>query len=121
MSDSFGKRLKFVRMYRGLTQRQLGAAVGFDEDSCDIRIAQYETDKRNPKSNVVKKLAEVLDVPLTFLCRDTIKAELFAETFFWHTEGMLEEWRAMHKRMANKEISEFEYYEWKLNYLDKYM
>ena len=38
-----GDRIKRVRNFRGMTQKELGIAVGFDEKSADIRIAQYES------------------------------------------------------------------------------
>ena len=35
-----GDRIKRVRNFRGMTQKELGVSVGFDEKSADIRIAQ---------------------------------------------------------------------------------
>ena len=37
-------------------------AVGFDEKSADVRIAQYESGTRTPKQALVEQLAEALDV-----------------------------------------------------------
>ena len=37
---SVGDRIKRARNFRGMTQKELGIAVGFDEKSADIRIAQ---------------------------------------------------------------------------------
>jgi len=47
---------------RGLTQKELGVAIGFDESAADVRIAQYESGTRTPKEDVLRKFAEVLDV-----------------------------------------------------------
>lgn len=55
-----------------MTQKQLDIAVGFDEKSADVRIAQYESGTRTPKRTLVEKLAEVLDVPPRFLSDDEI-------------------------------------------------
>ena len=33
-----GDRIKRVRQFRGLTQKELGKLVGFDEKTADIRI-----------------------------------------------------------------------------------
>ena len=41
-----GDRIKRVRQFRGLTQKELGKLVGFDEQTADIRIAQYESNTR---------------------------------------------------------------------------
>ena len=35
-----GERIKRARNFRGMTQKELGVAIGFEEKSADIRIAQ---------------------------------------------------------------------------------
>jgi len=57
-----GDRIKRIRNMRGLTQKELGLAIGFDENTADVRVAQYESGTRTPKEDVLKKIAEVLDV-----------------------------------------------------------
>lgn len=47
---------------RGLTQKELGLAIGFDHKTADVRMAQYESGIRTPKEDMLKKIAEVLDV-----------------------------------------------------------
>ena len=59
---SVGTRIKRVRMIRNMTQKQLGLALGYDEKSADVRIAQYESGKRNPKLDTIYKIADILDV-----------------------------------------------------------
>lgn len=59
---SIGDRIKKARVFRGMTQKELGIAVGFNEKNADIRIAQYEGNTRRPKSGTLNKIAEVLDV-----------------------------------------------------------
>ena len=44
-----GDKIHRIRDFRGMTQKQLGMAVGFDEKSADVRIAQYESGTRTPK------------------------------------------------------------------------
>ena len=39
---SVGERIKRVRNFRGLSQRELGIRAGFDESTADVRINQYE-------------------------------------------------------------------------------
>jgi len=41
-----GDRIKRIRNLRGLAQKELGTAVGFDEKAADARIAQYESGTR---------------------------------------------------------------------------
>jgi transcriptional regulator with XRE-family HTH domain len=64
---AIGERIRYFRNKRGLTQKQLGTAVGFPEKSADVRLVQYESGTRSPKSELTKALAEVLDVSPTAL------------------------------------------------------
>jgi transcriptional regulator with XRE-family HTH domain len=59
---AIGKRIKFIRNLRGLTQKELGLAVGFTDKTSDVRIAQYEAEKRVPKEKMLQDIAHVLDV-----------------------------------------------------------
>ena len=45
-----GDRIKRIRNFRKMTMKELGMAVGFDENSADVRIAQYENNSRKPKA-----------------------------------------------------------------------
>ena len=67
-----GDKIHRIRDFRGMTQKQLGKAVGFDEKSADVRIAQYESGTRTPKQALVERLAEVLDINPRFLADDEI-------------------------------------------------
>ena len=57
-----GDRIKRIRTMRGMTQKELGLAVGFPARSADVRIAQYENGVRNPKDDMIRQLAEALHV-----------------------------------------------------------
>lgn len=57
-----GDRIKRFRNRKGLTQKELGEAIGFDNRTADVRIAQYEKGTRNPKKKYTDKMAEVLNV-----------------------------------------------------------
>lgn len=57
-----GKRLKTIRCHRNMTMKQLGTALGFDESTAAIRIAQYESDTRSPKPDVSHAMAKALNV-----------------------------------------------------------
>ena len=59
---SIGQRLKFVRRFRRLTQKELGLLMGYSEKTADVRIAQYEKNARTPNAETTAKLAEVLKV-----------------------------------------------------------
>lgn len=57
-----GQRIRFFRNLRGMTQKYLGMMVGFSERTADIRMAQYESGKRTPKSNLINELSRALAV-----------------------------------------------------------
>ena len=59
---AIGERIHFFRLMRGMTQKYLGTAVGFPERSADVRLAQYETGTRKPKTELTSALAQALDV-----------------------------------------------------------
>lgn len=62
-----GDRIKRVRNFRGMTMKELGMAVGFDEKSADVRVAQYENNSRKPKEELMQKIAAALDVSVAYL------------------------------------------------------
>ena len=57
---TFGEKLRYLRRKNNLTQKELGMAVGFPENTADVRIAQYETNARMPREELLRKLAQVL-------------------------------------------------------------
>lgn len=68
---AIGERIRFIRNLRGMTQKWLGIAAGFPEKSADVRMAQYESGSRTPKEDMVRTLANILDVsPLTLSVPD---------------------------------------------------
>jgi len=64
---AIGDTIKKIRNMRGLTQKDLGIAIGFSERTADVRMAQYESGTRTPKEDVVIKIAHVLDVNPVYL------------------------------------------------------
>ena len=59
---NIGERIKRIRTLRGMTQKDLGIALGFPERSADVRVAQYESGSRTPKEDVVQEMAKVFKV-----------------------------------------------------------
>ena len=62
-----GDRIKKARNAKGLTQKDLGVAIGFTALTADVRIAQYESGTRVPKEKVLFDLSRVLSVSLEYL------------------------------------------------------
>jgi len=59
---AIGERIRYIRNLRGMTQKYLGMAIGFDEKTADVRMAQYESGTRTPKAKMIADLANVLGV-----------------------------------------------------------
>ena len=142
---SIGERIRYIRNLRGMTQKELGKAIGFDDRTADIRIAQYESGTRTPKANYVEAIAKALNVktyalnvPETdtylglihtlFALEDnygikinSIDGELCL-TLDKHNKSyitmfeMLNDWRNQAEKLKNDEITEDEYDDWKYNY-----
>ena len=139
---SIGKKIKFFRKRRGMTQRELGTEVGFPPASADVRIAQYENGSRTPKRYVLNVIANVLGVSPLALSVPEIEDDLV----LLHTLFVLEDryglklsfdgvtmyarlviqakkdeplypklyfWQVMKRRLATGEITKEEYDDWR--------
>lgn len=70
------QRLREARVRAGISQKNLGIAVGIDEFSASARVNQYERGKHTPDYSMVEKFAQTLDVPTEFFyARDERMAE----------------------------------------------
>ncbi len=141
-----GKRIRLFRSLRGLKQKELGTALGFSPSTAETRIAQYESDLRLPRKDLLVKLAAVLGVrpeAITVPDIDTIVG-------FMHTMFALEDmygirvgeidgevclqldrsngsrfasnldlflpWLKQRKKLEKGEITKEEYDNWRYNY-----
>ena len=136
-----GDRIKRVRNMRGMTQRELGLAVDFDENSADVRIAQYESGTRTPKEDILTQIAKILNVNYRSLYEPTLyAAEDLMYTLFELDEhykislseqdkkqigisfdsrllnDFMREWLLRKQELAEGIITKEEYQEWKLNW-----
>src|SRR3954471_8312071 len=60
------KRLRQARLESGLSQKILGKEAGISLDSASARVNQFETGKHMPHIDIVEKLGQVLNVPLSY-------------------------------------------------------
>lgn len=67
MVDDFSMKLKELRKEKGLTQKELGAAIGISE----VMIGQYERGVRTPKIEMREKIANALGVTLNYFLSDS--------------------------------------------------
>ena len=59
---STGERIRFFRRRKGLTQAELGEAMDFAGKSTNVRVAQYEWNRREPRKDVIEQFAEIFGV-----------------------------------------------------------
>jgi len=62
MIMAIGQRIRFFRNRKGMTQKQLGEILGFLGKTSDVRMAQYESEARTPKQDLLKEMAGILGV-----------------------------------------------------------
>ena len=78
-----GERIKRIRTFRGLTQRELGLKLGYEERNADVRIAQYESSYRVPKKDTLMEIAKILNINyINFVTEAPGCAEDIMQTFF---------------------------------------
>ena len=112
-----GEKIKKIRTFRGMTQKELGLAVGFEEKGADNRIAQYETNYRVPKRELLDKIAQALRVESqNFYTLRPGCAEDFMRTFFGLVDEFMREWLLRQQELHAGEITREEYFEWKINW-----
>ena len=130
-----GKRIRFIRKKRNMTMKHLGKAAGLPENSADIRIAQYESGTRTPKADLLRKIADVLEVsPDALSVPDLdnvigVMHTLFVLEDLYNFRFTLEdctsdklkkainEWQREYERYSNGEISKEKYDNWRYNYI----
>lgn len=64
---TIGTRIKYLRMKHGMTMKYLGQMSGFPAARADVRISQYKNDSRTPKPELIRKLADVLEIAPEYL------------------------------------------------------
>ena len=75
-----------IRTFRHMTQAELGAALGWGDKGAN-RLAQYETNYRVPRKDLVTEMAKILDVnPLALHEPTTMDASELIEILFWIDE-----------------------------------
>jgi len=89
---AIGKRIRFFRTLKNLTQKELGLKLRYPERAADVRVAQYESETRVPKEDTIERLSYIFDVsPLALKVPDI-------DTYngLMHTLFVLEDTNYMH-------------------------
>ena len=130
-----GKRIRYIRKQRGMTMKYLGTAVGLPESSADIRISQYESETRTPKTNLLSKIASALDVSpdalavpdldsiagvmhTLFIIEDLYRFRfVLIDSKSAKLNNAVKEWQREFESYTKGEISKEEYDNWRYNYI----
>lgn len=137
---SQGSRICYVRQLRGMTQDELASKLGFTDDRKRRHITRYETNERIPKDDRLEELAKILNVSVNAIKsydytnpNDLIYTNIWMEELIpgykmdlesldkigfdsvRYLKLFVKEWKEMHQKLEDKEISLKEYIEWKLN------
>lgn len=145
---AIGDKIRKIRNLKGCTQKELGKAIGFNDKTADVRIAQYEAGTRTPKNDLINTLADVLNVSPQALDAPSIDDytslmhTLFSiEDLYGLKVGkidgelclrldkskgiaylslldMFNEWENRLEKLENNEITKEEYDNWRYNYAD---
>ena len=143
---AIGQRIRFFRNRKGMTQKQLGEVLGFLGKTSDVRMAQYESEARVPKHDLIKEMACIFDVSTHALTVPDIDTYIgLMHTFFaledmyglkidemdgevvlrldksdYSTyssmEKMLRAWLSEAKKLENGESTKEEYDNWRYKY-----
>ena len=143
---AIGKRIRFFRNRKGMTQKQLGEILGFLGKTSDVRVAQYESEARKPKIDLIKEMAHVFDVSpraidvpdidsylglmhTLFALEDMyglkvgeidgevcLRLDKFSGSTYSTMFDMFHAWREQAARLAQGEITKEEYDQWRYNY-----
>ena len=97
---SIGARIKMFRKKRGLTQQQLGVALGFSEQTAHVRIAQYESNEKTPREKTLNAIADILNIHPQALLAPNIDTD----DGIMHMLFLLEDNLAIHADIIDGEI-----------------
>lgn len=135
-----GKKLKQIRLFRKLTQKELAAMSGIT----DATIRNYESENRSPNIRQLRKIANALECDISALIDHEPNSifEIMHIIFDYekemkfrplagqdkptallshnsHFDDFLVEWDEMRKKHYNGEISDEELEDWKLSFPKK--
>lgn len=140
---TIGSRISYIRRFRGMTQQELGNAIGIKGTKARNIICRYERTGRVPRDGVLKEIAKILQVSFILIQRYDFRdpkdvfylmiwvEELYpflrltkvgSETARNRSQEFLNEryteWHRMQLKYRKKEISHDDYLSWKFGLED---
>lgn len=75
------ERLKAARLKAGLSQEKLGKLAGIDPTSASARMNQYERGKHSPDYRLMCRVAEILQMPVSWFYTEDDELARLQEIF----------------------------------------
>ena len=135
---SQGERISYIRQLRMMSQDEVSDKLGLKGECKRRTMTRYERGDRNPKQYRIKELSNILQVNINSIKQYDFKKIIdiiyfllwleelipsiqieYEETFVNKNKELklfFEEWKRMKLKRRKKEISYFQYTDWKFNY-----
>ena len=135
---SQGERISYIRQLRMMSQDEVSDKLGLTGECKRRTMTRYERGDRNPKQYRLKELSKILQVNINSIKQFDFKESIdiiyfllwleelipniqieYEETFINKNKELklfFEEWKRMKLKRRKKEISYFQYTDWKFNY-----
>ena len=135
---SQGERISYIRQLRMMSQDEVSDKLGLTGECKRRTMTRYERGDRNPKQYRLKELSNILQVNINSIKQYDFKKIIdiiyfllwleelipniqieFEETNLNRNEELklfFEQWKKMKLKRRKKEISYFQYTDWKFNY-----
>ena len=89
---SIGGKIKKYRELRGWSQKELGIKCGFSTSTADVRIGQYERNKKTPREKVLNNLATALGIDVDAF----FDADMLVYNRMYHALFDMEDFHGLH-------------------------
>ena len=131
---SQGSRIKFIRIFRHLTQDNISEDLGITGENKRRTLTRYEKGERNPSKSRLQELSNILLVNDNLIKQYDFKSVADILYFLLWLEEMFpkmridlctgdktitrffDEWNVMRDKKQKMLINYEEYFEWKINY-----
>ena len=135
---SQGERISYIRQLRMMNQDEVSDKLGLTGECKRRTMTRYERGDRNPKSYRVEELSKILQVNINSIKQFDFMKSIYIIYFLLWLEELIpniqieyeetfinknkelklffEEWERMKLKRRKKEISYFQYTDWKFNY-----
>lgn len=81
MESPLCKRLREARLAANFSQKKLGIAAGMDQFSASARMNHYEMGRHTPDYSTLKRIANVLNLPVAYFYAEEDELAKFIKIF----------------------------------------